>query len=109
MANHDKQLQGVLQKINEQMYERNVELIVKNKTLSVLQDIYEIINTTLGVKETAERLAHVITKQMRFKGGSIVVFNEKSHTLDVVATSSAREHFRKGSVPICLLYTSRCV
>lgn len=100
MAGHDVKLQGVLQKINEQMYERNVELIVKNKTLSVLQDIYEIINTTLGVKETAERLAHVITKQMKFKGGSIVMYNDKTRSLDVIATASAREHFKKGSVAI---------
>lgn len=100
MAGHDAKLKGVLQKINEQMYERNVELIVKNKTLSVLRDLYEIINTTLGVQETAERLAHVITKQMKFKGGSIVMYNEKSHTLDVIATSSSRSHFRKGSVPV---------
>ena len=50
MAGHDAKLKGVLQKINEQMYERNVELIVKNKTLSVLRDLYEIINTTLGVQ-----------------------------------------------------------
>ncbi len=100
MAGTDKKLQGVLQRINEQMYERNVELIVKNKTLSVLRELYEIINTTLGVEETAQRLAHVITKQMKFKGGSIVVYNEGTHTLDVIATASAREHFRKGSVAI---------
>ena len=106
MAAHDTQLQGVLQRINEQMYERNVELIVKNKTLSVLRDLYEIINTTLGVKETAERLAHVITRQMNFKGGSIVVYNEASHTLDVIATSSSREHPRKANIPIINAFNS---
>lgn len=96
----DSRLKGVLQKINEQMYERNVELTVKNRTLSVLRDLYEIINTTLGVDDTAERLIHVITRQMEFRGGSILLVNRKTRVLDVVATASSRKKPGKTSTEI---------
>lgn len=96
----DTELNSVLQRINEQMYERNVELTIKNKTLSVQRELYEIINTTLGVNETAERLTHVITRQLGFRGGSILLINHKDKTLDVIATASANTHPRKENIPL---------
>jgi signal transduction histidine kinase len=96
----DVELASVLQRINEQMYERNVELTIRNKTLSVQRELYEIINTTLGVKETAERLAHVITRQLGFRGGSILLVNRKDRTLDAIATASAHAHPRKENIPL---------
>ncbi|OGK31835.1 hypothetical protein A3I56_01060 [Candidatus Roizmanbacteria bacterium RIFCSPLOWO2_02_FULL_43_10] len=92
MSNDQEKLQGVLQRINEQMYERNVELTVKNKTLSILRELYAIINTTLGVQETAQRLVYSMTKEMNFRGGSVVLYNARTRTLDVIAASSSREH-----------------
>ena len=99
-ASDKAQLDNVLQRINEQMYERNVELTVKNKTLSVQRELYEIINTTLGIEDTAERLVHVITRQLDFRGGSISLVNRKEKTLDVIATASANGKPLKRNIPI---------
>lgn len=100
MVKSDLKMNTVLQKINEQMYERNVELTVKNKTLSVQRELYEIISTTLGIKETAKRLVHVITRELDFRGGAILLVNRKDKTLDAVASASAHQHPLKRNVPI---------
>lgn len=89
-----------MQKINEQMYERNVELTVKNRTLSVLQELYEIINTSLGEHETAKRMIYVVTRQMKYRGGAILTFENGGKTLKTLATASARKTAKKRNVPI---------
>lgn len=99
-ASTSTQLDSVLQRINEQMYERNVELTIRNKTLSVQRALYEIINTTLDMHETARRMIHVMTKQLGFRGGAILLINRKEKTLDVVATATARSRPSKHAVPI---------
>lgn len=96
----DKKLQNVLQKINEQMYERNVELTVKNRTLSALQELYEIINTSLGEYETAKRMIHVVTHQMKYRGGAILMLENGGKNLNTLATASARKTARKQNIPI---------
>lgn len=97
---HDAPLDSVLQRINEQMYERNVELTIRNKTLSVQRALYEIINTTLDMHETARRMIHVMTRQLGFRGGAILLINRKEKTLDVVATATARSRPSKKNVPV---------
>lgn len=99
-AQHETQIDSVLQHINEQMYERNVELTIRNKTLSVQRALYEIINTTLDLHETARRMIHVMTRQLGFRGGAILLINKKEKMLEVVATASSRARPTKQNAPI---------
>jgi signal transduction histidine kinase len=71
------------------MYERNFELSIRNRTLSVLREMYEIINTTLGIEETSTRLIDAIVKELKFQKGFIALVDYETHTLCSVAVSSS--------------------
>lgn len=77
-----------LARINKLMYERNVELAVRNRTLSVLRKMYEIINTSLGMEETAQKLVDAIVGELRFQFGFIALLDKKRQYLETVATST---------------------
>ncbi|OGK21964.1 hypothetical protein A3C23_00325 [Candidatus Roizmanbacteria bacterium RIFCSPHIGHO2_02_FULL_37_13b] len=73
-------VENELAKVNREMYERNVELAIRNQTLSLLRKIYEIINTSLGLEETAKRLIETIVSELQFQGGAVVLADrEKEH------------------------------
>lgn len=77
-----------LARINKLMYERNVELAVRNRTLSVLRKMYEIINTSLGMEETAQKLVDAIVGELKFQVGFIALLDKKRQNLVTVATST---------------------
>lgn len=81
-------LEAQLKDINQQLYERNVELAIRNRTLSALRKMYEIINSSLGVGETAQKLIEAIVVELQFKEGFIAIVNESAHLLQVIASSS---------------------
>src|SRR3989344_6287421 len=76
-------------KINKDLYERNVELAIRNRTLSVLRKIYNIISTTLGVEKTSQLLIDEIVSELKFRKGFIVLVNQDRTTLRAIATSSS--------------------
>src|SRR3989344_344171 len=76
-----------LQKVNEQLYERNVELAIRNRTLSALRKLYEIISTALGVENTAEKLIEAIVKELKFQTGFIGIIDQSTSRLQVIGTS----------------------
>lgn len=103
MDNSTQQLNGVMQRlqqhvgstihtdvekelarVNREMYERNVELAIRNKTLSLLRKMYEIINTTIGVEETAKKLVAAIVNELKFLGGAIALIDHQENLLNSV-------------------------
>jgi len=74
-----------LAKINAQMYEQNLDLATKNKTLFTLSKIYEIVNTSLGVGETSEKIIEAIVKELNFQGAAIALVDKSSRRLSTVA------------------------
>jgi len=78
-----------LTRINKDLYERNVELAIRNRTLSLLRKIYNIISTTLGVEKTAQLLIDEIVSELKFRKGFIVLVNQDRTTLRAIATSSS--------------------
>jgi GAF domain-containing protein len=81
--------QSQLSKVNKEIYERNVELALHNRMLSALRKIYEIINTSLGVKETAEKLIESIIQEIKFQKGFIALIDKQKKILKVVAVSES--------------------
>ena len=74
-----------LARVNREMYERNVELAIRNQTLSLLRKMYEIINTSLGIKETAQKLVSAIVTELKFQGGAIALIDKQEDLLKSVA------------------------
>ncbi|OGG15737.1 hypothetical protein A3D77_01790 [Candidatus Gottesmanbacteria bacterium RIFCSPHIGHO2_02_FULL_39_11] len=66
-AKNNPEVQDQLAKVNQEIYERNVELAVRNRTLDTLRKMYEIINTSFGIRGTAQRLTAAITEELKFK------------------------------------------
>lgn len=71
--------------VNRQIYERNVELAIRNQTLSLLRKIYEIINTSIGVKETAQKLISAIGTELKFQAGVIALIDKQENLLKSTA------------------------
>lgn len=76
-----------LQKVNEQLYGRSVELAIRNQTLAILSKLYEIINTSLGVSDTAAKLIDAIVQELKFTAGFIGLIDEEKKVLKVIGSA----------------------
>ena len=74
-----------LKKITQQIYAQNADLAVKNKTLFALSKLYEIINTSLGVQESAEKITETIVKELQFQGAAIALVHGETRHVQVVS------------------------
>lgn len=82
-------LEEELKDVNRQMYERNYELAIRNRTLSTLRKMYEIMNVTLGTEDTAYKLLNAIIGEFKFKGVSIAILNKKEKMIKTIAAASS--------------------
>lgn len=78
-----------LEKITQEIYEQNVELAVRNRTLSVLRKMYDIINASHGVKELSQLLIDEIVHELNFQIGFIALPTKKKKSLYSIAFSCA--------------------
>lgn len=76
-------------KITEKLYEQNLELAVKNKTLSLLENLYQTSVLTLMPKEMAEAITGIIRKDLNLEFAGILVFDKKIDTLTPLAFSKS--------------------
>jgi signal transduction histidine kinase len=70
-----------LQKINEEIYKRNLELAVLNKNLSLLRKLYQISILTLEPKVLSERITDEIRLDLNMEAVGIFVFDQKTDIL----------------------------
>ncbi len=68
-------------KVTEVLYEHNLELAVKNKTLSLLRKLYQISLLTLNPQILAEKVSDEIRNDLGLETVGIYVFDEKTDTL----------------------------
>ena len=68
-----------LAKVNREIYERNVELAIKNRTLSMIRQMYEIMNTTYDVEETCRRLIQNIVSEPKLPKRFIILADRKKN------------------------------
>jgi signal transduction histidine kinase len=82
-----------LQSITQNLYKQNLELAVKNKTLSLLGKLYEISIQTLSPVELSQKLTSVIQADFEFERVAIFKYDEKIDTAIALADAeSARFH-----------------
>lgn len=89
-ADQEQYLKGV----NEELYKRNLELAIKNKTLSLLRELYQISILTLKPKELAKKLTETVQSILDYELVGVMLINEESETIDPLSFSMS-EDFNK--------------
>jgi signal transduction histidine kinase len=78
-----------IQKVNETLYHQNLELAVKNKTLALLEKLYQKSITVLMPKEMAEDIIKTIREDLKLEFTGIFTFNKELDSLIPLAFSKA--------------------
>jgi len=68
-------------KIAQELYGRNLELATKNKTLSLLEKLYQTSIKTLAPEEMAAAVTGIIRHDLNLEFAGILAFNKKADTL----------------------------
>lgn len=74
--------------VTQQMYKKNFELVERNKTLSVLRKISDIIlSKVTDIKQVAQQVADVVVVEAEFKAVIILLLDKKENSLVKLAVS----------------------
>ncbi|MDP3940796.1 MAG: GAF domain-containing sensor histidine kinase [bacterium] len=75
-----------LEHVNREMYKRNLELAERNKTLSLLRKLDELIlNSVTDVKETASQVTNLLVNEAEFRLSAIFLLDEDKKYLSLIA------------------------
>lgn len=80
---------GETKKITEKLYEQNLELAVKNKTLSLLENLYQTSVLTLMPEDMAAKIADIIRKDLNLEFAGVFVFEKEQDCLSPLAFSKS--------------------
>lgn len=75
----------------ENLYKKNIELLTRNKTLSLLRELYEISILTLSPEELAERISNIVRIELGFELVGILMLTRDSSTLIPLALSQSEK------------------
>lgn len=76
--------------VAEKVYERGVEIAVKNKTLSLLEELYQASVLTLTPEQMAQKLSNIIRKDLNLEFAGVEVFDKQADTLTPLAFSRSQ-------------------
>ncbi len=76
-------------KITEKLFEQNLELAVKNKTLSLLEELYQKSVLNLTPDEVAREITDIIRQDLHLELAGILIFHKKDDTLVPLAFSKS--------------------
>ncbi len=98
MARATKEDDTIADEINRELYVRNAELAVRNKTLSLLRSIDDVTMTSLGTEDMTHEIASILTREFDFPFVGIAVHEPKRRALvwTVFSCVDAKQ-------PICVL------
>lgn len=85
-----------LDKINKELYKRNLELAVKNKTLLLLRKLYEVATSTVFLEELANNFSFVLRKSLNLPLVEIYLYKKEKNILQLIGRSNS-EKFEKAS------------
>lgn len=91
--NADESL-GASGRINRELYKRNAELAVRNKTLALLRSLDEISLRAIGVQTTAEQIAQAIATEFGYELVSVVTSVPEEQELRWLAFASSVSQYR---------------
>lgn len=96
-----------LQTINQELYKRNVELAIRNKTLSLLRELYGISIQTLDVKTLTGRIADIIQKGFSFEIVGIFLLSADGKTLQQAALAQSERVIQYPDDDVLLKFSQR--
>jgi signal transduction histidine kinase len=70
-----------LQQINQEIYKRNLELAIVNKTLSLLRKLYQISLLTLSPADLAPKISETVRIDLNMETVGIYYFDEPNDTI----------------------------
>ena len=76
-----------IQKITETLYQHNLELAVKNKTLLLLEKLYQTSILTLAPEVMAEDITNTIRDDLNLEFAGIFLFDKEADSLKVLSFS----------------------
>jgi len=76
-------------KITEKLYEQNLELAVKNKTLSLLEQLYQTSVLTLTPEQMAREITNTIRKDLNLELAGILICKKEVDALAPLAFSES--------------------
>lgn len=81
---------GDLEHINHEMYKKNIELLERNRTLSILRKIDEIVlGSVINVKEIGSQVTKVLISEAGFKLAGILLIDPVKNNLVVTSLNEA--------------------
>jgi signal transduction histidine kinase len=79
-----------LEQINKEMYKRNLELAERNKTLSLLRKLDELIlSSVTDTKETATQVTNLLVQEAEFRLAAIFLLDREKKNLTLFAFSKS--------------------
>jgi signal transduction histidine kinase len=73
-----------LKKATEELYKKGAELATRNKTLSLLDNMYQVATKSLDINQTAGELARETSKTLGVPYVSIIIYHSSDKSLELI-------------------------
>lgn len=83
---------NIRERVNQELYKRNSELAVRNKTLALLRTLDEIALSADKVEDMAQGIVDAISKELGYEVTAISIVDELHMLRHCVGISSSNEH-----------------
>ena len=83
-----------LKSVTENLYKQNLELAVKNKTLSLLSKLYEISVLTLNPRDLAKKITSVIQIDLNFELVGVLLYDQEKNELFPLSFSESDRFYK---------------
>ena len=93
---------GKTKKIAEELFNKNRELAATNKTLSLLEELYQTSVLSLMPSEMAGKITDIICKDLHFEFAEVFIFNKEADILTPLAFSKSERLITWGASKIGL-------
>lgn len=77
-------------KITEDLYKKNLDLFNANRQLTLLQELYQIIVSTLTVEDLSQKFINTFANDLDFFAGAVFYHKPKSEDLSLIAVTNVK-------------------
>lgn len=104
-GNADTTNEGLLVQVNQELYKRNAELAVRNKTLALLRKLDGISMATVGLRDMAQQITRAIALELGYEIVSVSIVEEpkeqpaKASALHLIAAASSMPQLQSVLAP----------
>ena len=81
--------EAYLSKITKKLYQQNLELAYRNKTLSLLKNLYDISISTLELDLIAKKITEAVCRSLNFELVSLLILNQEQRVMQPLANAAS--------------------